>query len=969
MAEPHTTAPPGTDGSRYLLRRNQPLVADRTGVVWQVTRGVVEVFGTRFENENPAGHRRHLFRVPAGRALFGLQPVSENGGFGILAVAAEETEVTRIDTGSWTREHGEDLQISIIAWAEQIGQYLAGDTVYPAPVIQAEQGVFEVPGSEGVAPFADEGCCFRLLDGRASMGARAHLEIDPSTGWVVWPDPMAVIAAETPAQIEVRTVEGLAGDGELLAQAVAGLQNCLIRHLAWQDADDGAREMARREQARSLEREQTATALSELAGVLNPRETFASGESDLVSALEVLGKAVGFELSLPAGSENIDRAVHPIEPIARASRLRWREVTLTPGWWKRDAGPLLGFLGEEQRQPVALLPAGGRYDVVLPGGKRQRLDDALRQQLCPDACMVYRPLPEQVKGIFRLLLFTARGQLRDFALIMLSGTAATLLGMLVPWTVGVLFDTAIPDADRRMLYEIAVLLLVAALAGTVFSFVQAMASIRLGMRREMMSQAATWDRVLQLSPAFFRSYSSGDLQTRVDAVSDINRELGVATLRPLVSGILALLNFGLLWHYSPDLAVIAFWIGIVVMAVTIISSYIIQRLSFRLMEMAGTFHGMVIELIGNVPKIRLTGSEYRAFSHWASRYTPQLKLELTIDKLSDAVALFHIALSPVATGLLFWVATDLLVGLRPAGADTMTMGTFIAFNTAFVLYLSGWSAISNTIVSIIDTMVKAKRIKPILEGELEVGVDAVDPGRLSGRITLDNVVFRYYENGPVVLDGVSLDLQPGELVAIVGSSGSGKSTLLRLLLGFDRPEEGRVLFDGKDLVGLDVIAVRRQIGTVLQNGRLNSGSIFENIANHVQVSHSEAWEAAADAGLSEDIDQMPMGIHTVVAEGGANLSGGQRQRLLIARALVARPKMVFFDEATSALDNRTQAVVTEALDRRRVTRLVIAHRLSTIRNADRLYVLDRGRIAQQGTFDELSATPGIFRDLISRQLV
>ena len=969
MAEPHTTMPPGADGQHYVLRRNQPLVADRAGAVWQVTRGVLEVFGTRFENENPAGHRRHLFRVPAGRALFGLWPLSENGGFGILAVAAEETEVTRIDTGSRTRGHGEDLQISIIAWAEQIGQYLAGDTVYPAPVIQAEQGVFEVPGSEGLAPPSDQGCCFRVLDGRASLGASEHLKIDPSTGWVVWPDPMPVITAETPAQIEVRTVQELAGEGESLAQAVAGLQNSLIRHLAWQDADDRAREMARREQARSLEREQTATALSELAGVLNPRETFTSGESDLVSALEVLGKAVGFEISLPSGSENIDRAVHPIEPIARASRLRWREVTLTPGWWKRDAGPLLGFLGEEQRQPVALLPAGSRYDVVLPGGKRQRLDDALREQLCPDACMVYRPLPQQVKGIFRLLLFTARGQLRDVALIILSGTAATLLGMLVPWTVGVLFDTAIPEADRRMLYEIAVLLLVAALAGTVFSFVQVMASIRLGMRREIMSQAATWDRVLQLSPAFFRTYSSGDLQTRVDAVSDINRELGVATLRPLVSGILALLNFGLLWHYSPDLAVIAFWIGIVVMAVTIISSYIIQRLSFRLMEMAGTFHGMVIELIGNVPKLRLTGSEYRAFSHWASRYTPQLKLELTIDKLSDAVALFHIALSPVATGLLFWVATDLLIGLRPASADTMTMGTFIAFNTAFVLYLSGWSAISNTIVSIIDTMVKAKRIKPILEGELEVGVDAVDPGRLSGRITLDNVVFRYYENGPVVLDGVSLDIQPGELVAIVGSSGSGKSTLLRLLLGFDRPEEGRVLFDGKDLVGLDVIAVRRQIGTVLQNGRLNAGSIFENIANHVQVSHSEAWEAAADAGLSEDIDQMPMGIHTVVAEGGANLSGGQRQRLLIARALVARPKMVFFDEATSALDNRTQAVVTEALDRRRVTRLVIAHRLSTIRNADRLYVLDRGRIAQQGTFDELSATPGIFRDLISRQLV
>jgi len=189
-----------------------------------------------------------------------------------------------------------------------------------------------------------------------------------------------------------------------------------------------------------------------------------------------------------------------------------------------------------------------------------------------------------------------------------------------------------------------------------------------------------------------------------------------------------------------------------------------------------------------------------------------------------------------------------------------------------------------------------------------------------------------------------------------------------LLLGFEHAESGRVLYDGKDLVGLDVNAVRRQIGTVLQNGRLTSGSVFENIANHRQVSHAEAWEAAADAGLADDLEEMPMGIHTVVAEGGANLSGGQRQRLLIARALVGRPKMVFFDEATSALDNRTQAVVTKALDRRRVARLVIAHRLSTIRNADRLYVLDGGRIVQQGSFDHLSVEVGVFRDIISRQL-
>ena len=954
----------------FSLRRNQPLIPDQAGMAWQVESGAIEVFGTRFEGDNPVGHRRHLFTIPAGQTLFGFDPNTEKYAFGILAVASETSQIRRIPTASLslTDEALEKVR-DITTWSEHVGRYLASDNPNPRSGVQATHGIVEIPEFERIESLSGRGCCFRVVDGQITLGNDTHLLIDHGCGWLIWPDNIPVVTDGNPAQIEIQEIGSLIADTQLVKEAIDGLQGCLIRHLAWQSEADEARELARREQALSLEQQQTATALFELTGVLNSQQVFATRDSDLLTVLEVLGQEIGFEVFPPAASDEVERASHPLEPIARSSRLRWREITLTPGWWRRDSGPLLGFLGEDQRQPVALLPARNTYDLVHANGKREPLSEALRNQLCIDACMIYRPLSRQVTNIFQLLLFTARGQLRDMALIILSGTAATLLGMLVPWTVGVLFDTAIPEADRRMLYEIAALLLVAALAGTVFSFVQAMASLRLGIRREMAAQAATWDRVLQLSPSFFRSYSSGDLQTRVNAVSDINRELGVATLRPLVSGILALLNFGLLWHYSPDLAVIAFWIGMIVMIVTISSSYVIQRLSFRLIEMAGAFHGTVIELIGSVPKLRLTGSEYRAFSHWASRYTPQLKLEMTIDKLADAVALFHIALSPVATGLLFWVATSLVVGLEPGGENQMTMGTFIAFNTAFVLYLSGWAAISNTIVSIIDTMVKAKRVKPILEGELEVGVESIDPGRLNGHIALDNISFRYHEEGLPVLDDVSLEIHPGELVAIVGHSGSGKSTLLRLLLGFDRPQQGRILYDGKDLAGLDVIAVRRQIGTVLQNGRLNSGSIYENIANHVQITHSEAWEAAADAGLADDIEKMPMGIHTVVAEGGTNLSGGQRQRLLIARALATRPKMVFFDEATSALDNRTQSIVTEALDRRRVTRIVIAHRLSTIRKADRLIVLDRGKVAQTGSFAELSTAPGIFRELISRQLV
>ncbi|MGE0758991.1 MAG: ATP-binding cassette domain-containing protein, partial [Pirellulaceae bacterium] len=383
----------------------------------------------------------------------------------------------------------------------------------------------------------------------------------------------------------------------------------------------------------------------------------------------------------------------------------------------------------------------------------------------------------------------------------------------------------------------------------------------------------------------------------------------------------------------------------------------------------GTFHGLMVQLIGGVSKIRTAGAEYRAFHHWVSKYTEKLHLVRKIQLYQDLVKIFNLVLPTIALGFLFWRATKLTVGLEITNPDRISIGDFIAFNTAFTLYLTGWSDVSNTLVGVLDSIVKGHRIKPLLMGKPEVADDASDPGRLSGHVRFENVSFRYAEDGPLILDSVSFDVHQGEFVAFVGPSGSGKSTVLRLLLGFEVPEYGRVLYDGQDLAGLDVLAVRRQIGSVLQNGRLNAGSIVDNVANNSRLTHGEIWDAVADAGMSEDIKSMPMGLHTMVAEGGVNLSGGQRQRLLIARALATHPKIVFFDEATSALDNKTQAVVSAALDRRRVTRLVIAHRLSTIQNADRIYVLERGRIVQQGSFEELRQQEGLFKELVSRQMV
>jgi ATP-binding cassette subfamily C protein len=244
-----------------------------------------------------------------------------------------------------------------------------------------------------------------------------------------------------------------------------------------------------------------------------------------------------------------------------------------------------------------------------------------------------------------------------------------------------------------------------------------------------------------------------------------------------------------------------------------------------------------------------------------------------------------------------------------------------------------------------------------------------DPGKISGRIDFNNVTFRYDPDGPSIIEDVSLSINPGEFVALVGPSGSGKSTALRLLLGFEQPESGSIFIDGQDLRDVNIRQVRRQMGVVMQNGKVLSGDIGKNIIGaSATLTYDDAWEAARAAGLDQDIQDMPMGMHTVISERGGTLSGGQRQRLLIARALAGKPSIVLMDEATSALDNRTQEIVTTSLSKMNVTRVVVAHRLSTIKDADRIYVMDKGRIVEQGNYMDLMTQNGLFAELARRQI-
>ena len=304
------------------------------------------------------------------------------------------------------------------------------------------------------------------------------------------------------------------------------------------------------------------------------------------------------------------------------------------------------------------------------------------------------------------------------------------------------------------------------------------------------------------------------------------------------------------------------------------------------------------------------------------------------------------------------------------GKVEISSGQFMAFNAAFDLFSSAILGVIGSVLELYQLKPIYARIRPVLDCPEEDDTDKeVVPG-LRGEVSLSNVAFAYDKSSANVLNGIDLDIAPGEYVGIVGASGSGKSTLLKLLLGFEEPDEGQICYDGKNLRQLDKRELRKNLGVVLQNGKLIAGSIFENIT--ITAPHATLKEVKAvieAVGLKEDIDRMPMGVHTMLSENSSTISGGQQQRILIARAIINHPAVLIFDEATSALDNVTQAAVCESLDRMNVTRIVVAHRLSTIKNCDRIVVLDGGKIVEEGNYESLMAKKGLFSRFASRQLV
>ena len=684
-------------------------------------------------------------------------------------------------------------------------------------------------------------------------------------------------------------------------------------------------------------------------------------EDERLIAKEAIDDILKFYHQKPVEIPDTIRDVNDqLEYVLRPTGLMTREVELEEGWQNDAYGPMLGYL-KEAGTAVALLPGTiyGYYFKDPATGKRTRITRKTTRLFSREALCFYQPLPMKKLGIPDLLKYMKNSITHgDLVVIVLATLAVQLVGMIEPRVYSLVTGKILEGHNMNLMAGVGVFLLTSAFAAQLIGLVRSLLMQRINTKTSQAVQASVMMRILSLPVSFFRKYSSGELSSRAGSVNSLCSMMLNNILSIGLSSLLSLLYVAQIFSFAPALV----WPSLLIILATVVMSLAVSfvqiGISRKRMKLSAEEQGMSYAVMNGIQKIRLSGSEKRVFARWGRLYAKGAQLEYNPPLFLKINTVITTAISLIGTIVLYYLAIRTNVGVSQ----------YYAFTAAYGRVMGAFSALADIAVSVASIRPVLEMAEPILKAEPEVAADKQPVDRVTGHIEMSHVSFRYEENTPYVLNDLSLDIKAGEYVAIVGRTGCGKSTLVRLLLGFEKPQRGAIYYDGHDLNSIDPRSLRKKMGVVTQNGQLFQGDIFSNITiSAPDLTLDEAWEAAEMAGIAQDIRDMPMGMQTLISEGQGGISGGQKQRLMIARAVAPKPSILIFDEATSALDNKTQKQVSGALDKLNCTRIVIAHRLSTIRNCDRILVMDKGTIIEEGTYDDLIAQNGHFAELVARQ--
>ena len=953
---------------------NLPVKLDDPDTVWFIDQGAVNLFLVEFRDGVEQAAPQHLLRRESGQLLPGVAPDGPRDGedttLSLIAKGSPGTLLKRLPASVLSEVDPAELAEKTDTWVTAITDTLSRfASRLPRPTALAKPGPMQTPATctlsvqRGVVwvsePPRGTSLFMDLVDQAEIVEASGpHEAVIPltRTSWLILSDE---------ATLSGRSTETLAKQGSLPSalasfHAVAFALERLNRRLAV--VDDANLERAWTTSSRTVER----AARQRLFNIYDlPVDRDASVEdTSLADALHAIGRREGIDFKIPARSDPSGDPVNLVD-ILDASGVRARRVRFGAegAWWRGDSNAMLAFRAEDGR-PVALLPGWlGRYREFDPVSKRSVWMTADRAAaLADEAWMFYRPLPVGNVKAADLLRIALRGSAADLARLVLAGLPGGLIKLVPALALGFVANRTAAGGAAGALYVVAMAVAGFGLLGALLHLLQSKVMMRIEGRSASRVEAAFWDRLMRLPSSVLHGRRAGDLAVSGMTFQHLRDGVQRAAADGLLSIVFLLPVFGVIFFYDATLGTVALGFSLASLLVTVVLGLRQIPPHGRLIRAARRVSGRLFQIVGSIGKLRVENAEASAFAIWARDYREQKRTELELGVLEGHSRAFGAALPFLSAGVLLFAAVAAGDGNLPVGDFLVVYLVFIALQSAIVRLGESFGAVAAMLPAF-------DQVRPLLAAVPEAEVEGAPVEYLGGDIVFDRVSYRYDPDGPLILDDVTIRARPGEFIAIAGESGAGKSTLFRLALGFDRPTAGSVCYDGRDLRNLNLKQVRRRIGVVPQSVGLHPLDLWDNlVGHHDEVASDEVWTAARVADVEEEIRGMPMGMMTMVGTSGTVLSGGESQRVSIARSVIGNPRIMLFDEATNWLDNESQAKVMRNLTALTSTRVVIAHRLSTLEQADRIYVLQAGKVVQSGSFNELMEVDGVFRDLVRRQV-
>ncbi len=545
--------------------------------------------------------------------------------------------------------------------------------------------------------------------------------------------------------------------------------------------------------------------------------------------------------------------------------------------------------------------------------------------------------------------------------ILLVSLVLQLIGLVTPLFFQVVMDKVLVNQAMKTLNVIAVGLVCAMVFEALLSGIRTWVFAHASSKIDVELGARLFRHLLALPLAYFQSRRVGDSVARIRELENIRSFLTGNVMTVLLDLLFSFVFIGVMLWYSVTLTLIVLASIPVYLGLSLLFTPVIRHRLDDKFNKGAENQSFLVETISGIDTVKSLAVEPRWIQKWDQQLAAYVTSGLAVTNVATIASGGVTLVSKLVTAAIMWVGATLVID------NQLTVGALVAFNMLAGQVSSPILRLAQLWNDFQQVGISMSRLGDILNTHPEVSGQKTRLPRLQGAIEFDQVSFRYRPDAADVLRQVSLKIQPGEVIGIVGRSGSGKSTLTRLVQRLYVPDRGRVLVDGQDIAIIDTTSLRQQIGVVLQENMLFNRSIRDNIALTQPAAPIEAvMQAARLAGAHEFICELAEGYDTLVGEHGTGLSGGQRQRIAIARALITNPRILIFDEATSALDYESEKVIQDNM--RSIcqgrTVLIIAHRLSAVREAHRIVVMERGQVVELGSHDELLRNPtGIYTHL------